>query len=99
MSRNKIDFTNKSKLSTLREPESKNDELKLSYSLTKIQRAKVKSFRLREIDIQNLNNTVKRINMSGKIQPILSTDLIKGLLVMAAQINEEKLINYIKMSY
>jgi hypothetical protein len=99
MSRSKINFTNKSKLSTLGEEENRNDELSLSYSLTKIQQAKVKSFRLREIDIKNLDNTVKRVNMSGKIQPIVSTDLIKGLLVMATQMNEEKIINFIKMSY
>jgi disulfide oxidoreductase YuzD len=99
MSRNKIDFNNKSKLSMLNEPESKNDDLRLKYTLSRTQPAKVKSFRLREIDIQNLDNTVKRINMSGKIQPIHSTDLVKGLLVMATQMNEEKLINFIKMSY
>ncbi len=99
MSRNKIDFNNKSKLSSLHEPESKNDELTLRYSLKRIQPARAKSFRLREVDIQNLDNTVKKINMSGKIQPIHSTDLIKGLLVMATQTSEEKLINFIKMSY
>lgn len=99
MSRSKIDFNSKSKLSALLEPDAVHDELNLNYSLAKSQKTKVKSFRLREIDIQTLNSTINRLNNSGKIQPINTSDLLKGLLFMASQMTEEKIINFIKMSY
>ncbi|WP_010303262.1 hypothetical protein [Candidatus Odyssella thessalonicensis] len=65
----------------------------------KASKGHIKTFRLRDIDIENLNLTVQKINASGKIQPINSTDLIKGLLTMARKTSDEKLINYIRMSY
>jgi len=99
MSRNKIDFNQKSKLSTLLDNENSEKNINIHPSFTRSQPARVKSFRLREVDIQNMNNTVERINMGGKIQPIHSGDLIKGLLLMGTQMSEDKIVNFIKMSY
>jgi hypothetical protein len=98
MRRNKLNNNPKSKLSKLLDE----NELNLDNEPLNIinQESKVfpTSFRLRKIDIERLEDCLKKINDINISHPINKTYLVRGLIMLASEYKPEKMLEYIKKS-
>ena len=98
MRHNKLNFNQKSKLSKLLDKDKSNQENE-SLNIIK-QEAKVfpTSFRLRKIDIERLEDSLKKINDINVSHPFNKTFLIRGLIMWANESNPNKLLEFIRKS-
>lgn len=92
MSKNKINFNQKTKLSSVDAPK-KMDIIKSG------EVSRTKSFRFTTIDIERLSNILNTANSSCNTKRLTETDVIRSLLVAGETLTGDKLISCLRKSF
>ncbi|MBN9343691.1 MAG: hypothetical protein BGO76_01685 [Caedibacter sp. 38-128] len=98
MSRKKINFDAKIKLSNMVDSP---HEAQITEKLNIINHTKntqITSFRLRQVDVERLDEVLKKANEINMSHPFTRTSLVRGLLMLAVDSNPKKLLEYIRKS-
>jgi hypothetical protein len=101
MQRRKIDFTKKLKLSELSQENEHHTINNYQNNLNLIKKennAKPVSFRLRKIDMDRLLSSLTNANDINESHPFNRTDLLRGLILLATELDPKKTLNYIRQS-
>lgn len=96
MSRKKINFEKKTKLSSLNEtPDKEGEGIKI---LTKKTEGKSVSFRLRQIDIERITNLLSDVNKRSTSQYFSRSQLLRGLIMLGNSTDSTKILEKIRES-
>jgi len=98
MSRKKINFNAKIKLSNMADSL---EDAQLTEKLNIINHTKntqITSFRLRKVDVERLDEVLRKANEINMSHPFSRTSLVRGLLMLAVDSNPKKLLDYIRKS-
>jgi len=60
--------------------------------------SKPRSFRLRSVDIERLDNSLRKVNSENDTVPFNKTDLLRGLIMIAHKSSAKKLLDAIRSS-
>jgi hypothetical protein len=95
MSRKKINFGAKTKLDNLDDSGEKNNEFNIIKNSVP---ARPVSFRLREIDLQRINEILKKANELNETNPFNKTSLIRGLIMLGTRSDSKEILEEIRKS-
>lgn len=98
MQRSKINFNSKTKLANLTQEEKEFSNLETLNLLNNKAPAVPISFRLRKVDSERLDAALKKINECNESHPFNKADLIKGLIMLATEMEPKKTLGYIRKS-
>lgn len=92
MSQSKINFNQKTKLSSV------NTEKERISIIKSAEIARTKSFRFRPMDKERLNKILKTVNEHCNTKRFNETDVIRSLLVMGESLSADKIISFLRKS-
>lgn len=98
MSRNKINFKSKIKLHQLSETFHETDSTSLLNLISSSSNSKTITLRLRKIDMERLDEILQNVNKVNQSHPFNRNNLFRGLLMLALEIEPQKLSQYIRNS-
>lgn len=99
MQRKKINFNSKTKLRGVSQELNAPEMISSLNILGTDTTAKTTSFRLRLIDAERLETTLKKVNDYNESHHFNKTDLIRGLIMLGLEEDSKKVLDYIRKSF